>query len=331
MPLVDLTGDPRLMRRIALLGRAPRSSAVYSWSEATIMNSATFIERTKLSYTKFDEEEKQNRISAARDSLKTQLDSYLSVRLATSCLALCQKMQQRLPRELRDLVYERILEDRMLLVDHKTINELEEYQKAIKRGYVRRPYFPGQKSSKISLLIETYYIGTETAQELAESHYRNKTFCFDSDTAKVSGRLETFLFGSMAPWLSFGNVSDAIRKIELHSTDARLDDNFRVLEDLGVLMRMTHKIQINIELERRKYVLTTEFSRLVQVVSKIFPLLQWLRLKGHSISMEIQNSIPQILCPRTHRWIKRKGKSQVRLNGANLTLSMLEQLLQATK
>jgi hypothetical protein len=53
----------------------------------------------------------QTAISAQLESLNVLVDTHLEAYAAPRCQALCEMVQQKLPRELRDLVYQYILED----------------------------------------------------------------------------------------------------------------------------------------------------------------------------------------------------------------------------
>jgi hypothetical protein len=65
-----------------------------------------------------------------------------------------------------------------------------------------------------------------------------------------------------------------IQKVELRTTDGRMDDDSWILRELEVLNRMTRKIHINVEVERRRYCRAAHVPRLVVVIGKILPLLQ---------------------------------------------------------
>jgi hypothetical protein len=106
------------MRRIALHKKIlKRFSPDYCGPRANAIGSAGIIEQnisSASSDASIDPESRQRRktrdqISTKMTWLINQLYIYLANRLSTSCLALCEKMQQRLPQELRDLVYKHIL------------------------------------------------------------------------------------------------------------------------------------------------------------------------------------------------------------------------------
>jgi hypothetical protein len=273
----------------------------------------------------------REQIDAKMNSLITQLYIYLANRLSTSCCGLCEKMQERLPRELRDLVYEYILEDRVLKVDPKVMTELKQYENEIELRHKRRFYFPGHQSPKIYHVADTRFTGTATAQELSYSYYRNMTFCFDGDSTQVGQRLANFLYNTINPWLSFSNMSHVIQKVELRTTDGRMEDGLWTLRELGPFKWMTRKIHINIEVERRRYRRIEEIPRLVEVIGKVLPLLQELEWKGHTILLTIQDCIPQSFCSKRQSWIRNEAQPQVRLNGESLKLHILAQMLGAVE
>jgi hypothetical protein len=257
-------------------------------------------------------------------------------------LALCQKMQQKLPRELRDIVYEQLLETRIWPVDGKTLEELKIRSYTPMHGSVvvqTQPYIPMHAFSKMRYLADKDCVGIATKQELAESYYRLTTFVFGGDAA-VCHRLESFLY-AVDPWHSLTRVGSFVQNIELQSTDTGLEDGSRIFDELMMLQQATvfddalvlqqaaRNYRITIVVEKHQHYKTADIPRLVGLVGKILPLLDQLMSKGHTISVEIHPRFAQYLCRETLEWVKSKGEPQVKISGRGLDLNVLEQLLRA--
>jgi hypothetical protein len=316
-----LTNSDRLIRRIALHERVLKSlrtkyeaesAASRMWADPPHMRPR--------------EDNLYNRINRRLTTLENKLESCL----LSPCLALCQKMQQTLPRELRDMVYEHILGALAWIVDGKTLGDIK-----------KRPYVPMHGFSKMRHLTNKYCVGTKTKEELAESYYHSTTFVFGGDSADIYQHLKGFLY-TVDPWLSVTRIGRLVQHIELQGSDVHMEDRSRIIEELRVLQRATvlhdasvlqkaaRRCRIKIVVERFRYSKPADIPRLAGIIGKILPHLVLLVSKGHVVSLEIHPRFAEYLCPTTSKWLKIKGKNpQVTLSSDNLKLETLKQLLRA--
>jgi hypothetical protein len=103
------------------------------------------------------------------------LDEYIKQHCGPECLALCERMQRILPRELRDLVYEHMFE--LPSHDGDDILKLLQDSKYSREDY-DETWMPKPQGTSISHIFDIYYVGLSTLSELAESYCRVSTFSF---------------------------------------------------------------------------------------------------------------------------------------------------------
>ena len=137
----------------------------------------------------------------------------------STCLSLCEEMQSRLPRELRNLVYASILQD----YDSPRFRPLEDLLES----------YPHLRNPK--------YMGQETLHELAGEWYQGSGFTFwssndDADDLFRPGR-ETWRLLDFEP-------AQHIRHVTLHTLsqergDSGLPKNFELLARLQKLATLT--------------------------------------------------------------------------------------------
>jgi hypothetical protein len=79
----------------------------------------------------FEDYNPRIRIFEKAAAIEKALIEHIEAYFPACCCALCQQMQQKLPRELRGLIYEYILSDRVCFVDNETMMILhpEKYTK----------------------------------------------------------------------------------------------------------------------------------------------------------------------------------------------------------
>jgi hypothetical protein len=140
------------------------------------------------------EDDSYDRIAYRLASLEKELES----RLSLHCLALCQSMHQKPPRELRDMVYELLLEIRIWPVDGATLGHMR-----------KRSYIPIYRYAEMRYLTGKDCVGIAIKQELAEAYYRLMTCVFRGDSG-VPHRVKSFLY-AVDPWHSLTRVGRFVK------------------------------------------------------------------------------------------------------------------------
>lgn len=162
-----------------------------------------------------------------RDRCREALKVYLRSRLASQRLALCNQIQQKLPRELRDIIYGYILEPRIQHVGPSMFTSPKKKKKP--RG--TRPFFElldeqdcmerEQRVHHLDHLSDIKFTNTATRRELAMVYYRITSFSFGSSISAFDSSvtlkqcLDAFLFRTVDPWHIGSSSFDLIRHIQL--------------------------------------------------------------------------------------------------------------------
>lgn len=107
-------------------------------------------------------------------TLETQVQQRLKRYATLSCRNLCSRMTFRLPRELRDAVYQ-------IILDPPTVHIHQRDYIIIRGQYFSTRYFPNSGSPVSDYLGRQYYwnveyVGPRMQKELAETWYRTATF-----------------------------------------------------------------------------------------------------------------------------------------------------------
>ncbi|CAO2658350.1 Nn.00g060730.m01.CDS01 [Neocucurbitaria sp. VM-36] len=105
------------------------------------------------------------RITMSYRVLDDRLCDYISKCSPSQCYALCKQMQQKLPRKLRDMVYENILEPQARTVSPQDFHGPKEYPAGLVELDARG----------ISHIYNIEAVGPATLLELAETYYRMST------------------------------------------------------------------------------------------------------------------------------------------------------------
>jgi hypothetical protein len=107
-------------------------------------------------------------IPKARTSLSAEIDRQIVAHTAPPIHALCENLQERLPRELRDIVYEHLLPPCDILIEATDFLPLDDPESSRPR-LISFPH-----------LLEHDYLDAITRKEYAEAWYRFCTFQFAS-------------------------------------------------------------------------------------------------------------------------------------------------------
>ena len=146
-----------------------------------------------------------------REKLERELMCYIDGVAAPECRALCDKMQQRLPRELRDVVYEHLLEGSTRQVVHDNYTSTKNPRVVFNcNRYVRGSDVAVWPQN--SVVVDERYTGKVTKTEIGEAWYRSCILVLDH-LSDVNAFVHFDLWG-------FGlTARDHIRRVELRVYD----------------------------------------------------------------------------------------------------------------
>ena len=119
-------------------------------------------------------------IPGARPALYFELYEYIGRYSAPDCQALCERVQQKLPRELRDMIYGYILNPRPRRgsVYPSELIAATPVSKAWKKPVVTGTWMTEFDARDILHICSSQFLGAKTIQELAETYYRLSKFYF---------------------------------------------------------------------------------------------------------------------------------------------------------
>jgi hypothetical protein len=256
----------------------------------------------------------RKQLYARAEDIEHSIQQHLHLYLSTSCRALCEKMQLELPRELRDTIYDYVLDNGVRLVDNNHINRT-----------LKPRYFPSAPQLfDMGHLAEISYVGKATRDELADSYYRGSIFSFDVTWTwdGADEDLRRSLYETWDPWHVVAPLSKCVRNVQLVVEAFNSHAYDKSLKALNVLKRLKSRIRINIRLEGSQYFELWAVEFITTAAPELFPQLNALSAKGHTVSVEIAE-------PATE--FEPERKPTLRLVGDDFTEEKLEQLLQHTQ
>jgi len=263
------------------------------------------------SYSKSDKgafEHLQKNIERSQNHLSHELDSYIATRVAPECRALCDVIQQLLPRELRDMIYQYLLSQSDILIE-------------------RTDFLPSTslESSRPQLfdspcLLDPRFCNEYMRRELFEAWYKFSTFQFTRNSL-VNTFLSKDLWGLDLP------VYQLVRNLEIDiwprgcMLDTDLEYGRAEIALLACLATIRKGAKITFPIETRPHTeiwhsSEQQIQRFLQILSTIFPLARKLLGMGHRVTIEVDGSLvahvtADELC-KTAWYEKIKRKQQVR-------------------
>jgi hypothetical protein len=247
--------------------------------------------------------------------LKEEVRRYPQSCLAPPCRDLCQYMQEKLPRELRGLVYEHLLETqerRTPVTKVAYIKEFNEFQVYVARGN-RMPVADWSPLGDVHHIANLKYMCTNTLSELLEKYHKVATFVFQDTSSSCKPHLTTFLFRST----EVGSVSlvpsKVVRKLEIRMSNHHLTRRGENIgENLSLLHQLENQANVNVHVLRYVNSRTSDNQRFIAVVSPIFTLLKELHSAGHNVSIDFNwkewkhsSFGSRRLCTKDHRFVLR--------------------------
>jgi hypothetical protein len=330
---VALTNDDRLLRRIALY---EKDLAAYVDVEKVPVRSEimTFAIESVYGYPppplQPDPEQikKRNRLVQRRAVIDLRLQKHLKAHLAPQCLDLCQQMQEKLPRELRNYVHEYTLEDRTSYIDSQFMKTFQITQSSLDQNDARpASLIPGSQFRAIEHVADVDYVGTVTLSELAYTYYRVMKFVFNGHHTRRALPFNAFLFGAVDPWNVGSTPSKLVRKLELCIYDGDLDCRpHRILAELALLQKMQNKMDLSLQVWHRPGNSNSVHRDVGELTCRIFPTVNTLRRSGHDVSITITWDHPVFRYLNHHRCGK---QHHVTLKSDELTIEALVQLLES--
>ena len=196
--------------------------------------------------------------------LQREVAHYIEACAASSCRQLCNAMQEKLPRELRDMVYEELLQESLLCVGTVDCDPTLRSEGATKPSTMQRcPHLSNPEC-----------VGKETLVEMAETWYRLCDFRLEflSDAARLLGN---------DLWSLGLDSRHYIRQITLHILPYGSPQNTRniLMADNVDLLRQLRKLtHVKIVLDLQDWDYFTLSSRDVELfvhqIAYIFPILR---------------------------------------------------------
>jgi hypothetical protein len=264
----------------------------------------------------------REQLYAKAEEIEDSIQQHLRLYLSSSCLALCEQMQQKLTRELRDIVYDYALESEVRYIDSYLIRRVFKDNPPITKQVGDQDcIFHRPRIFDLGHLADVSYVGGAMHKELTDSCYRGTIFSFDADVKKVVGNLEAALFQTMNLWRTGVELSSSVRKVELATTDRTLLQASHCISALLGLSRLEESVRVTIRVEGYRYHKTSDTPYLTTATSTLFPMFNNLKVKGYTVSVEIV---------KIGRLRRRGEKPLVRLVGDSFTTDILEHLLRNT-
>jgi len=196
--------------------------------------------------------------------LQREVAQYIEACAASSCRELCNTMQEKLPRELRDMVYQELLQDSLHCV------ATADYDPTFRSKGATEP----STMQRYPHLSNPECVGKETLIEMAETWYRLCDFRlgFRSDAARLLGN---------DLWSLGLDSRHYIRQITLHilpfdcppyTTSVRMADNVDLLRKLRKLSSV--KIMLSIHHWDYSTLGARDVELFVHQIAYIFPILR---------------------------------------------------------
>jgi hypothetical protein len=269
-----------------------------------------------------------SQLIAGRKFSENLLKDHFALYLGPPCLALCEQIRRKLPRELRDIIYEYLLYTGIEIFDADRIFKMfnDEGQPNPDHIEYEIGIFPGIRILSVGHLADTNYVGSTMRIELAEAYYCGTIFSFEAFVpSKAYQCLENTLFRPMDPWYIGAELSGLVKNVEMLVVDDCLmdPDHPQDLNEFTHLLRIEAAIRFSIRVKIYWSGEHTTDANLAIATSKLFPLVDELRAKGYTVTIEIVK--------RLDNWYIHKEKVQHKLAGKDVTAKELELALRNVK
>ena len=212
--------------------------------------------------------------------LQREVAQYIEACAASSCRELCNAMQEKLPRELRDVVYEELLQESLYCIGTADCDPTLRSERATKPSTMQR--YPH--------ISNPACVGKETLIEMAETWYRLCDFQlgFRSDAARLLGN---------DLWSLGLDSRHYIRQITLHilpSDSPPYTTSIRTADNLILLRKLRKLTSVQIVLDLHDWDDFTLSGRDVELfvhqIAYIFPILRCMLDNGCRITGVVEGA-----------------------------------------
>ncbi|KAH7069604.1 hypothetical protein BKA63DRAFT_606003 [Paraphoma chrysanthemicola] len=263
----------------------------------------------------------QVNLVARKSRLELELQEYLEKYFASWCHAFCEQMQNQLPREMKDIVYGYIFEDRIFPIKERPEGwrfipnpcaDMENTLSAIPKDRLRYH----------AHVADVHHVGEPTLRELGEFFYRVTMFSVLLNDHKDSFRFSYFLSEANDPWRIGPKLSALARMFdfEIWPEDRSSVNGFvRVCNILGNVSR---KLFVRVRLDLILDVIEDpgELTSLMNNATDITSAVEVLVNKGHDIMVTIEDKDIAMQ-------IQDDTRPMVELRGAQLSASALNDII----
>jgi hypothetical protein len=263
----------------------------------------------------------ESQLIAGKKFSEHLLKDHFAMYLGSPCLALCKQIQRKLPRELRDIIYEYLLNTGTEYFYAGRISKMFDDEGQPNSDYIEHEngIVPGPRILSFGHLADTNYVGRMMRNELAEAYYRGTIFSFQGFVYSMPHQcLEDILFRTMDPWYIGAELSGLVENVEILAKDDILmdPDHPQDLNAFTHLLRFEAAIRINVKVNVYWSREHTTDANLAVATSKLFPLVNELQAKGHIVTIEIVKCLGG--------WDFHKGKLHHKLAGKDVTAKELK-------
>jgi hypothetical protein len=244
------------------------------------------------------------------------LQIHFTLYLGPSCLAVCERLQQKLPRELRDMIYGYLLDTRTVHFDWSWSFFMFKNTGEPKPEYIENEpgIIPGPRILSVGYLADTCYVGKAMRNELAEAYYRGTVFSFP----EYGSCLENILFHTMDPWYIGAELSGLVKNVEISTNSSLTVPDGLPITELPHLLGLQTGILINIKLEGLWRSGCIIDKTVAVAAGKLFPLLNELQAEGHNVTIEMKSQY------RHYGWERYEEPRQLKLTGEDVTANKLK-------
>jgi hypothetical protein len=232
---------------------------------------------------------KKKTLEEYRLTLEEEVRRYLQSCLAPPCRDLCRDMQEKLPLEIRELVYEHLFETPECgtsITRISYVKEFREFEAYIARD-IRTPAADWPPFGDVHHIANLDYMCTTTLSELLRTYLKVKSFVFYDHIKSCRPILNAFLFNSTRAAGIGLEPAKLVGKIEIRIYDYDLRDRPEsICENLALFHRLGRMASINLFV---KWLCHGNIGthKLAELASQVFPALEDLHSGGHTVTINI--------------------------------------------
>jgi hypothetical protein len=223
--------------------------------------------------------------------IRAEVDYMIMVYEGPSCRAFFQNMQDRLPKELRDMVYEYILQGPLIILSMEDMDKEERTKLSPTGPFARRQY-------PYSYLLDPGYFttGAVLRHELIEVWYRTSTFVVDD--LKLIGISLQRCRTSMKPL-------KLIKQVDFRTS---ISEEELFLESMKSLLTLNMRTTITIYVDGLTGYLVSRFHQEDGPFAYLLPALLSLRSAGYTLNVRSEfglNIVVEELGTTWQSWTRR--------------------------